>query len=311
MTEGFTGAVLTGGASRRLGSDKALVEVGGRALAECSAQALKGAGASEVVTVGGDLVALAALHSVDRAVPDRHPGEGPLGGLLTVFAESSDDVVVVLACDVPGITTSDVSRLLEALRRDPSAAVAHAVVDGRVQPLTAAWRASLARDSLQAAFDDGERAPRVVFDRLVRVEVTSLPSSAVADIDSVDDLHRYASAGSNERNGMSGTAQGDTPEIGIDRLAELLDEGIVLIDVREDDEVAEGHVPGVVHIALATIPDSLDRVPTDRPVYVICAAGGRSANAVRFLRSQGVDATNVAGGTNAWIASGRAVDRPV
>jgi molybdenum cofactor guanylyltransferase len=310
MTDRFTGAVLTGGASRRLGLDKALVEVGGRSLAECSAAALRGAGAAEVVAVGGDLEVLAALPSVDRAVPDRHPGEGPLGGLLTAFAESSDDVVVVLACDVPGITAGDVSRLLDALRSEPHAAVAHAVVDGRVQPLTAAWRTSLARHELRRAFDDGERAPRVVFERFRRVEVTSLPSSAVDDIDSVDDLHRYASAGSIERNDMSGGLQDDNPEIDIDRLAELLDTGIVLIDVREDDEVAEGHVPGIVHIALATVPDNLDRIPTDVPVYVICAAGGRSANAVRFLRAQGVDATNVAGGTNAWISSGRAVDRP-
>ncbi len=102
----------------------------------------------------------------------------------------------------------------------------------------------------------------------------------------------------------------EIPEIDIERLAELLDEGIVLIDVREDDEVADGHVPGIVHISLATVPDRIDDIPTDRSVYVICAAGGRSANAVRFLRSQGVDATNVAGGTMAWIASGRAVDRP-
>ena len=102
----------------------------------------------------------------------------------------------------------------------------------------------------------------------------------------------------------------DIPEIDIDTLAELLADDVFLLDVRELDEVADGHVPGIVHVPLAEVPDALDRIPTDRPVYVICAAGGRSANAARFLRAQGVDATNVAGGTMAWVASGRAVDRP-
>ena len=49
-------------------------------------------------------------------------------------------------------------------------------------------------------------------------------------------------------------------------------------------------------------------------VYVICAIGGRSARAAEFLRGQGIDAINVAGGTNGWVDSGRAVvlgDSPV
>ena len=96
----FTGAVLTGGRSTRMGTDKAFVEVDGRPMAGRVAAALRAAGAAEVLAVGGDLDRLPSL-GFDRAVPDRHPGEGPLGGLLTALAAAGHDVVVVLACDVP------------------------------------------------------------------------------------------------------------------------------------------------------------------------------------------------------------------
>lgn len=97
------------------------------------------------------------------------------------------------------------------------------------------------------------------------------------------------------------------PEIDCPTLEGLLSAGCVLVDVREPDEWADGHIDGAIHVPLATVPDRFGELPTDRPVYVVCAAGGRSARAAEFLRAQGVDAVNVAGGTQAWIASGRAV----
>ena len=98
-------------------------------------------------------------------------------------------------------------------------------------------------------------------------------------------------------------------EIDIVTLDDALGTGAVLIDVREVDEWSDGRVPGAQHIPLATIPDRLGEVPTEGPVYVICALGGRSARAVEFLRANGIEAINVAGGTNGWIDSGRPVER--
>jgi len=99
----------------------------------------------------------------------------------------------------------------------------------------------------------------------------------------------------------------EAPEIDIDTLVTHLETGAMVVDVREDDEYRDGHVPGAVHIPLATVPDALDRLPTDEPVYVVCAVGGRSAQAVSFLRTNGIEATNVAGGTKAWIEAGKPV----
>jgi rhodanese-related sulfurtransferase len=100
----------------------------------------------------------------------------------------------------------------------------------------------------------------------------------------------------------------EVPEIDVAELVKLRAEGATVIDVREPDEYDEAHVPGAVLVPLATVPDRLDEVPSEGPVYVICAKGGRSLRAAEFYRSQGLDAVNVAGGTTAWVEAGEPVD---
>ncbi len=96
--------------------------------------------------------------------------------------------------------------------------------------------------------------------------------------------------------------------IDIETLSSELRAGAPVFDVRQPDEYEEAHVPGVTLIPLDDVPDRVAEFPTDRTVYVICKSGGRSANAVGFLREQGLDAVNVAGGTMAWIEAGKPVD---
>lgn len=97
------------------------------------------------------------------------------------------------------------------------------------------------------------------------------------------------------------------PEIDVAELARLRAEGAPLVDVREPDEYDEFHVPGAVLIPLATVPEHLEEIPGDAPVYVICKGGGRSAKAVEFLNANGFDAVNVAGGSTAWRDAGHPV----
>jgi rhodanese-related sulfurtransferase len=80
-----------------------------------------------------------------------------------------------------------------------------------------------------------------------------------------------------------------------------------LIDVRQPDEYVDGHVPGAVLLPLNDLPDRLAELPAERPVYVICRTGARSAAAVEFLTEMHVDAINVAGGTKAWVEAGNDV----
>jgi rhodanese-related sulfurtransferase len=94
------------------------------------------------------------------------------------------------------------------------------------------------------------------------------------------------------------------PEIDVHELARLREEGAILLDVRNPDEWEEARVPGVPLIPLPELADRVDEVPAGDPLFVICAGGVRSAKAAEHLRSLGVDAVNVAGGTRAWVDAG-------
>lgn len=98
------------------------------------------------------------------------------------------------------------------------------------------------------------------------------------------------------------------PEIDTDELAHRLEAGATLIDVREPAEYDEAHVPGAVLVPLGELEARVADIPDDRPVAVICRSGARSMRACEWLATTGRDVTNVAGGTLAWIASGRPVD---
>lgn len=96
-------------------------------------------------------------------------------------------------------------------------------------------------------------------------------------------------------------------EVTVDQLADLLADGARLIDVRELAEYEEARVEGGSLIPLGTVPEHIDDFRGDRPTYVICRSGGRSMQACEFVAEHGIEAINVAGGTLAWIASGRDV----
>jgi rhodanese-related sulfurtransferase len=103
------------------------------------------------------------------------------------------------------------------------------------------------------------------------------------------------------------TTDGTTPgEVSPNGAEGLIRWGALLLDVREPDEWAAGHVPGAVHIPLGQLVERVDELPEDRQVVVICRSGARSARAAAFLASSGFDAVNLAGGMHAWAAAGLA-----
>jgi len=98
-----------------------------------------------------------------------------------------------------------------------------------------------------------------------------------------------------------------TPEIDIDEFAARRQNG-VLVDVREPDEYAGGHVPGAVLIPMGQLANRVDEIDPASPVFVICASGNRSSAMTDLLLSAGLDAVSVAGGTGAWERSGRPLE---
>ena len=73
-----------------------------------------------------------------------------------------------------------------------------------------------------------------------------------------------------------------------------------LLDVREDDEWAAGHIDGAQHIRLGELSARLGELPKERTIVAVCRSGGRSEAAVRGLRKLGYAAENLEGGVNAW-----------
>lgn len=97
-------------------------------------------------------------------------------------------------------------------------------------------------------------------------------------------------------------------EIDVAGLERVLADGGVVVDVRNPDEFEEARVPGVVPIPLPEFAARIGEVPPAEVVYVICRSGARSLKACEALTAAGRSAVNVAGGTLAWIDSGRPVE---
>lgn len=97
------------------------------------------------------------------------------------------------------------------------------------------------------------------------------------------------------------------PEIEVVEAARRRAEGCPVIDVREVHEYVEAHVPGAVLIPLGEVVERSDEVSATGQVLIICRSGGRSHKAAEHLRTLGIDAVNVAGGTMAWIEAGHPV----
>jgi molybdopterin-guanine dinucleotide biosynthesis protein A len=173
-----------------MGRDKALIEVKGRALARIAADALLDAGAAEVFAVGGDRAALEALGL--RVVPDDHPGDGPLGGIVTALGAASADVVVVLACDLPWVTAEAVRAVVDALGDHD---VAVPVVGDRTQHLLGGWRRDRALASLRTVLGTGERAVWRAMAPLRVSSVTLRDAEWARDADDADGLFPGAPEG--------------------------------------------------------------------------------------------------------------------
>lgn len=85
-------------------------------------------------------------------------------------------------------------------------------------------------------------------------------------------------------------------------------EKATVIDVRNQEEWRQGHVPGAKHIMLGTLTDRLDEIPQDRMVVVYCASGIRSAMAASILQANGIkDVRNLQGGYSLWKKTTAAV----
>lgn len=191
--------VLAGGASRRMGRDKALISLDGRTLLARTVEVAAQAGLPAVI-VGRSSAALAPTEN-GKAFPDLEPGKGPLGGLWTGLHHCADrDAVLLLPCDLPWVGAEDLLWLIDQARPYfaseakalPDAAQAVVPVrNGKIEPLFGLYRTTLL-DPVRDRVRRGELSMHRFISSISCAFIPLDPArrSAVADVDTPADLER-------------------------------------------------------------------------------------------------------------------------
>ncbi|HYJ46805.1 MAG TPA: molybdenum cofactor guanylyltransferase [Pyrinomonadaceae bacterium] len=195
--EGF---ILVGGSSSRMGTDKALLELGGRNFVERIFAAL--APISTQTSLVGDRVGIVGLPTF-QMVPDVHVKWGALGGLHAALRSCRAQWAAVVACDLPFVTGDLFVRL--ASLRENFDAVVPVQTDGRLQPLCSLYRAEVCLDQADQLIAAGERRPRALFDRVrarkvAFTELADLPGATRFFVN-VNTPEEYNDALGKEKNG--------------------------------------------------------------------------------------------------------------
>ncbi len=76
-----------------------------------------------------------------------------------------------------------------------------------------------------------------------------------------------------------------------------------ILDVREPEEWAAGHIEGAVHIPMGELGGRRDELADDRPIVAVCRSGARSGQVTAALQGAGYEAHNREGGMQAWARS--------
>jgi len=176
------GVVLAGGASRRFGQDKALFPLAGRPMASWGLEALRPHTDTQVVIANAPGVA----DSLGvRGRPDLVSGLGPLGGVLTAleWAEAEGrEAIVILACDLPLVTPSLLSRILRAWEKNSGAVVPGSSGPLGFEPLCGAYAVA----SLPAARECAVSEDRSMERFLVQVGCTVVPADRLGTAAELD-----------------------------------------------------------------------------------------------------------------------------
>lgn len=104
-------------------------------------------------------------------------------------------------------------------------------------------------------------------------------------------------------------------EISVASADQAIRDADVLVDVRETDEFAAGHLPGAVHISRGMLEFKFSGTPALQPrdikIVLYCKTSGRAALAAVALHDMGyLNVQSIAGGFDAWVAAGKPVAKP-
>jgi molybdopterin-guanine dinucleotide biosynthesis protein A len=179
--------ILVGGRSRRLGQNKAVVDLGGHTLAERAIQTVSSAlPESEVSFVAANEAqfAIEAIIAGGRFIFDLMEGRGPLGGLHAALSDTKAPWIFVMACDYPFVSTKLITTLADRISDDYGVVVPEQA-DGRLQPLCAFYRTETAGPVVEQIIDR-PRVPPPLHEIVKELKPCIVTASEFADLDGSD-----------------------------------------------------------------------------------------------------------------------------
>jgi len=189
LTANFGGAILAGGQSKRMGFDKAFLEINGEPLIAKVVRVFNEAGLSDCCIVGGDAKAFRSLGHI--CLPDMHPGEGPLGGIITAltsFMKQGKSHGMIVACDLPNISKDFITEMILMSIEEPKSIVVP-VLEERLQWMHALWPIEVLPVLLKS-FTGGIRAPWRATKDLQLLKIEGIDPKVLFDVDEPDDLNK-------------------------------------------------------------------------------------------------------------------------
>lgn len=199
----ISGCILCGGASRRMGTDKAELQLGSLSLLEQAIRELEPL-CGEVLLASGE--ALRETKDKHQCVLDEVPGAGPLAGITAALAAATGDLLCVLACDMPGATAEHYERLLSEMEAQNLDACWFTTA-GRDEPLFAvyrtsclsAMRASLAQGRYKVLEFHQQPGPNGRMLRTGTLELSQRESTCSRNLNTPEDFAREQASGAQPR----------------------------------------------------------------------------------------------------------------
>ena len=148
-------------------------------------EALRESGASEIIVVGGERPDW--LDDVVSHVPDKYPGDGPLGGVITALGVAREENIVVLANDLMNINHPTIQKILTHVNA-PHTVVP--VIEGHRQVLAALWHSSVL-SALCEAYGSGIRSLQSALELVAVVEIHGLDGKRFVNANTPSDIIDY------------------------------------------------------------------------------------------------------------------------
>lgn len=162
MTPLASAVILAGGASRRMGRDKAFLEFEGRPLIARVADQVRLVGREVIVAGGAEPGAARYAPFADRCVADVYPGVGTLGGIHAGLRVARHELALVVACDMPFLNPDLLAWFVDAAGGWDLVVLKH---DQGVEPLHAVYRKTCL-PAIEATILSGERCAFAFYDQI-------------------------------------------------------------------------------------------------------------------------------------------------